>query len=218
MGKATEFEKLIGELDTLQKAIPAEDGTGDAKIQAAAGNGGEGDPDNKKGATAEGDGTGDGDGDDKGDGMAKAMDVTLADGTKIKAVDGTEMVKALTDRIDGTELVFIKAMGQAVDLIKSQAAKLTAQGEMIKSLQADFAKISAAPSGRKTLLTVHEKSVAVDPMAKSQPEGMEPEVFMTKALDAQKAGKITGQQVAAAEAALNRGWQVNPQTVAAVLG
>lgn len=217
MGKGTEFDKLIGELDTLQKALPAEDGTGDAKIQAAAGEGGEGDAAGKKdGAGAEGDGTGEGEG--NGDGMQKSMEVTLPDGTKVQAIDGAEMVKALADRVDGTEVVFIKAMGQAVDLIKSQSAQLKTQGELIKSLQADFTKISAAPGGRKTLLTVHEKTAVTDPMAKAQPDVMEAEVFMTKALDAQKSGKITGQQVAAAEAALNRGWAVNPQTVAAVLG
>jgi hypothetical protein len=147
--------------------------------------------------------------------MTKSLRVTLADGSEVDAEDGTELVKALIERLDGTETVMAKALGAAVDLIKKQGEALASTNTLVKSLQDKVAALSNQPAGRKTVLTVHEKPAGAT-MAKSQPEGDTPEEFMNKALDAQKAGRLTGLQVSMAEAALNRGAEVNPQIIAAV--
>ena len=99
----SKFDELLGELETLAKAQPAEEG--DEKIVAAAAEGGgqgSGEPDGDEGA---GDGMGDGDGDEGKPPMAKSFRVKLEDGTEVDAQDGTELVKALQDRIEATDRV-----------------------------------------------------------------------------------------------------------------
>lgn len=192
----SKFDELLGELETLAKAQPAEDG--DEKIVAAAAEGGGqgvGEPDGDE----DGEGAGDGDG-DEGKTMSKSFEVTLPDGSKVQAQDGTALVKALQDRIEGTETVMAKALEAAVGLIKSQ-------GEQIAALSSKVKALSSEGKGRKAVLTVVEKPSAT--LAKSTAdEGMKPEEFMAKALDAQKLGRITGIEVATAEAYLNRGQPV----------
>lgn len=187
----SKFDELLGELETLAKAQPAEDG--DDKIVAAAAEGG---------GQVDGDENGEG-GESMGDDpMAKSFEVTLADGTKVQAQDGTALVKALQDRIDSTETVMAKALESAIGLIKSQGAQIEALSGKVKAL-------SNEGKGRKAVLTVTPKPAAGgETMAKSQPEGITPEEFMAKALDAQKLGRLTGLEVSVAEAHLNRGQQV----------
>lgn len=193
----SKFDELLGELETLAKAQPAENG--DDKIVAAAAEGG-------------GQVDGDKDKDDKDDGMgdnpmAKSFEVTLADGTKVQAQDGTELVKALHERIDSTETTMAKALETAIGLIKSQGEQIAALGGKVKAL-------SGEGKGRKAVLTVTEKPAAGGLLAKSQePEGITPEQFMAKALDAQKLGRLTGLEVSVAEAHLNRGQQVPAEIV-----
>jgi len=209
----SDFEKLMGELSQLSteqgelaKALPADDGKDEEKIQAAAEEGGlgDGDADDKGGAP-------DGDADDKGGApMAKSFELTLEDGTKIQAQDGTEMVKALSDRLDANEANLAKALGSAVSLIKGQ-------GEMIKSLVDQVKKLSGEGRGRKTVVSVVEKP---DPtMAKShQPDGLSLDQFFAKALAAQKEGRISGTEIAVAETYLNRGQEIPAAIVQRVMG
>lgn len=196
---ADAFAALLGDLDTLAKAVPDinAEPDGDEKIAAADGAGADGDPK----LDADGKPV-----------MTKSLTVTLADGSVVEAEDGTELVKSLIERLDGTETVMAKALGAAVDLIKKQGEALASTNVLVKSLQTKVSELSAQPAGRKTVLTVHEKPANV--MAKAQPEGDTPEEFMAKCLDAQKAGRITGLDVSVAEAALNRGAEV-PQTIIA---
>lgn len=202
----SEFDKLLGELETLAKAQPA--GNGDDKIVAAAAAAGQGEGEemsDEERAAAEAAAAG-GEGGD----MAKSFEVTLADGTKVQAQDGTALVKALQDRVEATEGVLAKALETAVDMLKSQGARLAAA-------EAVIAKMSSEGKGRKAVLTVVEKPSATS-MAKSQAEeGMKPEEFMAKALDAQKLGRITGMDVAVAEANLNRGQEVPADIIKRVL-
>lgn len=194
------FEKLMGEIanlsadqESMAKALPADDGKDDDKIQAAAAEGGsDGDADNNGGPS-------DGDADNGGQPMAKSFKLTLEDGTEIEAQDGAELVKSLSDRLDATEASMAKALGSAVDLIKGQA-------EMIKSLNDKVAKLSGEGRGRKAVVSVVEKTEpGAGTMAKSEPAGMTPETFFVKALAAQKEGRISGTDVALAETCLNRG-------------
>lgn len=203
-----DFDKLMAELGTLQadqsemtKALPADDGKDDANIQAAAAEGGL-----DTGAVGAGEGGEDAAKDGEGDGdkpaMAKSFQLTLEDGTVIEAQDGAEMVKALGDRVTAGEANMAKALGGALDLIKGQST-------MIKSMQSQIAKLSNEGRGRKAVLSVVEKpapNVAATTMAKAlTPEGMTSDVFFAKAFDAQKAGRISGADIAVAEASLNRG-------------
>lgn len=202
------FDKLLSELqqlqseqeETMSKALPADDGKDDEKIQAAAEEGGAMDasnePDGDEGADA---GAGDGDGDgDEGKPMAKSFTLKLEDGTEVEATDGTELVKSLTQRLEKTEGQMAKALEQAVGLIKGQ-------GDLIKSLTEQVKKLSGEGRGRKAVVSVVEKPAPGTTMAKSEPQGLTGEEFMTKAMDAMKAGKITSLDVATAEACLNRG-------------
>lgn len=214
-----DFDKLMGELQALQadqsemaKALPADDGKDDEKIQAAAAEGGL-----DAGAAGAGEGGEGAAGEGEGEGapqMAKSFQLTLEDGTTIEAQDGAEMVKALGNRLTATESNMAKALGGAIDLIKNQA-------EMMKSMQVQMTKLAGEGRGRKAVLSVVEKPVpgaASTVMAKSlAPEGVTPEVFFAKALAAQKEGRISGTDVAVAEASINRGEQVPAHIVQRVM-
>lgn len=219
----SDFDKLMGELNQLAadqgelaKALPADDGKDEDKIQAAAAEGGlgggeEGGEGAAAGEAGEG---GEAAEDGKGDGapMAKSFQLTLEDGTVIEAQDGTEMVKALGDRLSSTETMMAKALGDTLALVKGQA-------DMIKSLGDQIKKLSGEGRGRKAVLSVVEKPApAAATMAKSQQaEGVTPEIFFTKALDAQKAGRISGVDIAVAESCLNRGVAIPENIVQRVM-
>lgn len=211
---AAEFAKLLGELDTMAKAMPDPEAEpdGDKKIAAADG------ADGTEGADAEGKDKKDADGKP----MTKSLQVTLADGTVVDAEDGTELVKSLIERIDAsdvrateTESVMAKALGVAVDLIKSQGEQLKATKTLVKSLEAKVGELSNEGRGRKTTVSVHEKPS--NTMAKSQSEGIDSGEFMAKAMTAMAAGKISGLDIATAEASINRGNAIPEHIVARVM-
>lgn len=194
------FQALLGELDTLNKAIPAAEVADDKKIQTAAA---DGDADDKKK-----------EGDDKP--MTKSLQVTLADGTILEAEDGTELVKSLFARVDSNEDMIVKALGGTLNLIKAHSDQLKATNELVKSLQADVAKLANQPAGRKTLVNVHEQVTA---MTKANPEPAVQTVadFMVKANSAFTAGKITGIELTSADVAIRNGFAPDESVVAKVL-
>lgn len=209
----SQFDQLLGELELMAKSFGEEND--DKNIQAAAA---EGDPDadgdGKNDVTGEkaghtepdGDegkgGEGDGDGDET---MGKSFSFQLETGETVEAVDGTALVKSLIARIDNTESVMAKALGQATSLIGQQ-------GTLIKSLKEDVKRLSGEGRGRKTVLSVTEKPAPGATLVKSEPTGMSGQEFMAKALDAQKCGRLTGLDISRAESALNRGIPV-PQDI-----
>jgi hypothetical protein len=204
----SQFEKLMGELsqlgtdqETMTKALPADDGKDEAKIQAAAaesGLDGDGDADDMGGEP-------DGDEDDK-PAMAKSFKFTLEDGTEVEAQDGSELVKSLQDRVEKNEGQMMKALETAVGLIKGQ-------GDLIKSMQDQIKKLSGEGRGRKAVVSVVEKpSPGEGVMAKSEPVGMSHDQFFAKAMVAQREGRISGTEIAMAEACLNRGEAI-PQNI-----
>jgi hypothetical protein len=219
------FDKLLGELAELQakdtetkEALVKSEAGGDAiggdkddeAIAAAAG-------DN---ANSEGEGEGgDKAGDEGGEGeLGKSFKFTLENGEEIEAVDGTELVKSLIARCDTLEGVLadkedtmVKALGGALDLIKSQ-------GEQIAALRTQVGQLASAGRGRKTVLTVAEKPEATTPLQKSEPEGIDGKEFLVKALSAQAAGRITGHEVSVAETSLLKGLAVPAGIVKRVLG
>lgn len=160
---------------------------------------------------------------DDGKPFGKSFGVTLADGTEVEAYDATEILKSFDARIGSqvTELDLLKAEVAALkardipsaDAIKAEVEKvLVAQNDLIKSMQAQIAALGAEGRGRKSLLNVHEKPVAAG--TEARPETPSSEALMTKALIAQKQGRITGQDVARLDAYLGRGLQAPPEILA----
>lgn len=221
------FEKLLSDLDELQKlqkSAPADDqldaeGEGaadvsdDADIAAAAAEGAEAGDHAEPDADDFG-GEPDGDADDEP--LGKSFRFTLEDGQEVEAVDGTELVKSLMARFDAfgstvaqKEEAMTKALGAAVDLIKSQ-------GEAIATLQTEVKRLASEGRGRKAVVSVAEKPAA-GTMMKSEPAGISGEEFMAKALSAQKVGRITALEVSKAEGYLLKGLAVPADIVNRVL-
>lgn len=200
-----EFAALVAELDTLAKAMPAGDcdKDDDKKIEAAAADGGtapEADPDK------------DGDEDEV---LGKSFGVTLADGTEVEAYDGTEMLKALrteNDELRGKTGELLKGLQLTGQMVKQQGERIAAQGDLIKSLRGDIAKLASAGRGRAAVLSVHEKPTA-EP---AKPEGISPGDLMAKAMVAFEKNAITGLDVARLEARLGVGAQPPADIIAAI--
>lgn len=216
------FEKLVEEIGIMTKAIPSDTGKDDKKIQAAAadGDGNIDDDDKENGVDLDeelddedelddemNDVDEDDEGKDKDKGMAKSFQLRLEDGSIVEAEDGTELVKALMNRVEKNESLLAKALEGTVNLIKSQ-------GEMIKSLEDKVVKLSGQGKGRKAMLSIVEKQSVT--MTKSEPEGISTHDFMAKALVAQAEGRITGMEVARAESYINSGIQIPQDIVARV--
>jgi len=197
------FEALLGELDTMTKALPADGG--DKAIAAAAGGTGEVGG-NKDGGNVEGDKT---EGkkkegeelDEDGNPIMKSLMVTI-NGVEVPAEDGTALVKSLIGRIDDTEDVIAKALSATVGLVKKQGEIITQQAALIKSLQSDVQKIGSQGAGRKTLVNIHE--TASQTLAKSNPAANEVDgtTFLAKATTLFEAGKITGKDLTFIDVAL----------------
>ena len=215
------FEALLGELDIIAKALPADGG--DKVIAAAAGGtgeaGGKKDGGNTGGEKAEGkkeEGEGE-ELDEDGNPLVKSLTVTI-NGQEVQAEDGTALVKALIGRIDDTEDVIAKALSATIGIVKKQGEVVTRQAEIIKSLQGDVQKIGNQGNGRKTLLNIHDNASAT--LAKSENAGqIDGSTFMVKATAAFDAGKITGKDLTFIDVALrnNQAREIDQSLVAKVL-
>lgn len=226
------FSKLLEELDALTKAMPldgedkGEEGEGDGdgvspnsdidseqddeRIQAAAG---EGDGD---GAADGGEGAGDND----EDMLGKAMEVTLDNGEKVQALDGTELVKSLIQQTKAQEQELIEAataLTQTVNMVKSFQQVIAKQDALIKSLQESVETIGKQGRGRRTVISIHDKPDG-EGADLNKAMGMTVDQFLTKSLDAMKEGKITGTDVSRIESYLNRGMQVPEALIKKVAG
>jgi len=173
----------------LAKALPAEadDKEGDEKIADSAAT----DGDSGKEA--------DGDKDDGEEAFGKSFGVTLEDGTKVDAYDGTAMMKSLFAEGEKTKAV----IGAAFDLVKSLQSTVAKQTDMIKSLQVDVQRLGKTGAGRKAVLNINDKPAGTG-TAEPKP-GISSGELMTKCFAAQKAGRITSADISRVEAYLNRG-------------
>ena len=199
--EAGAFDALLNELGDLTKAMPGaglEGASGDKKIEEAAT---DKDPieagDKEAVAAAEGD---DKEPDDA-ERLGKSFTIKLDDGTEVEAVDGAQLIKSLVDRIEGNETTLAKALGATVALIKGQ-------GDLIKSLSDQVAKLNSQGVGRRAVLAISEK-VPAAPLVKAIADEnvVTGEEVMAKAMDAQAAGRITGLEVIKLEGSINRGMQ-----------
>lgn len=196
MSKENNFETLLAELqatadesETLAKALPpAEEDKDDAEIAAAAAEGGEENPEDAE--------------DDVEGGEAPMTKSMMVGDEEVQVVDADLLVKSLQDikaRVDGHESTLAKGLETALGALKSQ-------GELIKSLQGQIAKLAGQGAGRKTVLTVTEKPAAGEqPLAKSQQDGMTAQEFLAKSHAAFDAKKITGQELTTIDVALRNG-------------
>jgi hypothetical protein len=196
------FQALLGELETMTKALPAADVADDKKIQAAADGNGDADDDNKD--------------DQQGDPMAKSLQVTLADGTVIEAEDGTELVKSLMDQVGKQEDMMVKAMGGVINLVKHQGEQLKAQGTLIKSLQDTVTRLSGQGAGRKSIVDVHQQVGELTKSLQAPSQGPTAQEFMVKSHAAFTAGKISGQELNVIDVSLRQGAAIDPTLLAKV--
>ena len=212
------FEKLLAELDEMNKAMGADDGAADTKISEAAADGeaaGDDDPDGDGDAEADVDGDGDGDGEEgEGDEFGKSFRFTTEGGEEVEALDATDLIKSLIERMDQNDDMLGKALASMVDLVKSQ-------GSEISALRSEVERLGQTGRGRKTVVTMAERPEPAT-MAKSDPvdgeDGIPTSEFMSKALTAQASGKILGVEVARAESYINRGLPVPADIVRKVMG
>lgn len=211
------FAALLADMDTMAKAFPAAgDKAGkDKKIEAAAGDDadkGAKEPTSEEKKAAEEAAAivaaSEADKKEKGEGdvVTKSFKFTDKDGVEHEAIDGTEMMKSLSERIEGSEDSLIKAFGTLVDIVKSR-------DEVIKSLSAKVDELAASGRGRKAVITVIDPVKAADKSA----EGVSPADFMAKSMIAFTAGKIRAEDIATIEARLNRGLDVPDHLKSAVL-
>ena len=194
----SQFDELLAQLNavqeeqsTLAKAMPEADGEDDKAIQTAAEDGAE---DN-------------GNPEDEDNGEEPMTKSIMIDGEAHDVVDAEVLIKSIHDqgeRLGQAEEVLAKGLTAALGMIKGQ-------GELIKSMQGQIAKLSKQGTGRKTVLSVHEKPVVSgEPLAKSQQEGLTPAELMAKANAAYDAKKISGQELTAIDVALRQG--IAPET------
>lgn len=204
------FEKLLEDLEVMTKSLGEDDGAkDDENIQAAADEAGHDDEEaDEAGEHAEPDGDEDENGEEP---MGKSFAFTLENGEVIEAMDGTELVKSLMDRVNGQEAVMAKALGQTLDLVK-------AQGDMIKSLQGQVKKLAGEGRGRKAVLSVAEKVPAGQTMAKSEQPGMTLQEFFAKADAAFASGRITGHELTAIDVCRRSGAAIDQGIIAKVIG
>lgn len=207
------YEKLLDDLETLQKSYAAEED--DKKIQAAAAEAkGEedeeeldenGKPIVKPAAKKDG---------EEDVPMAKSFIVTTADGEKHEAVDGTELIKSLNDKVEALQK---GADSEKTDLTKSLtilADVIKSQGALIKSLNDKVEIISNQGAGRKSVTT--PTPAMIKSLQSDQPlSGQE---FMLKANAAFDAGRITGKDLTVCDVALRMGSTLDQNLVNKILG
>jgi len=203
----SDYQALLDELrelaaEPLAKANPpdADDAQDDEDIKAAADGDADddGEPDSED-AVDDYDDHEDDD-DDEGESFGKSFQVTLADGRVIEAVDGQAAIGAMQEEIGALRDETRTALGQIADALKQST-------QLIKSLRTDNAElkgrisaISATGRGRKSTLVMHEKPAGGDPAPAA--ETPTPRDLMAKALEAQRAGRMSGVDVARLESYL----------------
>jgi len=231
------FEQLLGDLEklqTLQKSQTADGNADDQNIADAAADasgdgvagGGDANPGGDGNATpAAANGEADPKPDDTDTVRAKAGDVEpiaksfrilMEDGSEAEAIDGTELVKSLQDRVVVAETALATNAEQMLKALNATTELIKSQGEAIAALRGEIARLGNEGRGRKAIVTLADKPALAD-MNKSDKPGLPAAEFMSKALAAQAAGRITGLEVSIAEGSLNKGTAVPAHIVNKVL-
>ena len=186
----SEFDKLAEDLELLAKSQAGDKET-DEKIAAAAGE----------------ENTGKDDGDEDGDEdevLGKSFSMNR-DGETVRAYDATALIKSMTERMDSIEATdeenrthLGKSLGLIAEMLKSQTAE-------IASLKKSIGEMAGEGRGRKTVLSITEKSSTLAKSEVAQPTNGD---LMAKCLTAQKAGSLTALDVSRANIAVENGLAV----------
>jgi hypothetical protein len=144
--------------------------------------------------------------------FGKSFEFTDADGNKQKAVDATDLVKSLIERVEAHDDTLAKALTAMNGVVSKQ-------GELIKSLTAQVQSLSSQGRGRKTVLTVAEKP-DTSTMAKSEgasESGMTAEQFFAKANAAFDAEKLSGRELNVISVSLRGNHPLDPALIQKVI-
>lgn len=195
-----DLAKALGEAAAKTDGAPGGD---DAAIAAAAGEGTEGEGDGKPAEGAAADGA--------EPELGKSFAVTYADGTQGEAIDATDLLKSLMDRVELGETKSVEVTTGLLAVIKSQ-------GEMLKSLSEQITTFANQGRPRKAVVTVAEKPAAViDAGAAAAADGISEAEFWGKAMAAQVKGAINSVDIAILEGDINRGLQPRAEIVQRIL-
>lgn len=220
-----QFAQLLEQLNaeteannTLAKALPQDDGQGDANIQAAASEGGEGSAEGADGA----DGSEGAQGGEGGEGGEGDLNKSLQqEGGALENneefIDATELIKSLQDTQGEHSDLLAKAIPQLLGLAQSQRGMIEQQGELIKSMQTRIEQLAGQGRGRKAVVSIVDKpNPGETPLTKSLEQQITPNQILAKALDMQKEGKLTGLEVSRCENALRSGVPVPADIMARI--
>lgn len=202
----TLLEELAAEERLLAKAMGGGDDD-DANIAAMA----DGDRDDDDVPDADDDETSDDDDDDEDAPMAKSLTLTLPNGQRVEAYDGTALVKSLQAEVAQLQADNGEVMEQMGSLIKSLVGTVKQQSSELKSLRKSLLQLGAQGTGRRAKLSIHDRGV--EPTGEVDPSDVRDQV-MAKAMTAFDAGKITGLELNTVDVALRRG-QIPDQSILA---
>lgn len=200
------FDELLKSLnavaddtDTLTKSKPA-------AVEKA--------PDDKAIAAASADGDAD-DEDEEDEGMAddgktfgKSIVATDANGNEVDAIDATDLIKSMAERIGGLDTTLSKALTGITGVMAKQ-------NDMIKSLQSQVSSLAGQGRGRKTQLFITEKPGIGETLVKSEAASGEgkitPMELMAKSNAAYEAKKISGVELTTVDVCLRMGQAISPE-------
>lgn len=204
-----DFDELLEELrastesgKTLLKALPeatdtSDDGMGDPKkddkkIKAAAADG-------KKNSEADMD-----DGTDAGDGemFGKSFAIKLADGTEVEGVDGTQILKSLSGKVEKHGDMIATGFKAVMKAIEARDEVVSGQTALIKSLQDQVASLRRSGSGRVAVLAQSDNT---QPRQQQQTNTFSMDEFGRVALKAQREGRVSSLEVSIGESRLMKG-------------
>lgn len=201
----TLLEELAAEERLLAKAMGGDDDD-DANIAAMA----DGDQDDDGVSDADDDETDDDDEDEDAP-MAKSLTLTLPNGQRVEAYDGTALVKSLQAEVAQLQHDNGEVMEQMGSLIKSLVGTVKQQSRELKSLRKSLLQLGAQGAGRRAKLTIHDRGA--EPTGEIDPSDVRDQV-MAKAMSAFDHGKITGLELNTIDVALRRG-QIPDQSILA---
>jgi hypothetical protein len=187
------YEALLDELETLQKALPGPGPMDDDEDEDEEDEGhAEPDADNRGGPS-------DGDADNRP--LAKSFRFELDDGSAVEAVDATDLLKSLHDDLAGLR-ASRTSEAQAVETgFKGLLTLVKGQGALLKSLQAQVAKLADSGRGRKSL-TGGEADLAKAQAATPELTGP---LLLAKAHTAFEAQRISGKELSTLDVLLRHG-------------
>lgn len=135
--------------------------------------------------------------------LGKSLTMTDEDGNVIEAVDGTELVKSLVARLDTHEASVTERDEDIMKSLNAMKDLVVGQSELIKSLTGRLDAMGSEGRGRRSVVTLTDKPDATT-LQKSQPDGISADMFMAKAMEANKAGRLSTVEIAVIEGSLNR--------------